>query len=87
MNDQEASSLPPGISSEEVKKKISALGHDMRTPLATCQSFLNVLEMSEYKMAPDELEMLALDVQDVIEKALSTLQQEMTELREVLRLK
>jgi K+-sensing histidine kinase KdpD len=73
-----------GISKEDLKARFSELSHDVRAPLATCQSFLNVLEMSDYKLSPPELEMLVLDIRDSLERSLLHIDDRLSRLRDFL---
>lgn len=49
------------------------LNHEVRTPYSTVSSFLNILEMCEYNLSPDELQELCQSLRESINSSLEKL--------------
>ena len=74
----------PAQNNEKILALISQIAHDMRSPFASLQSFLNILEMEEYRFGPAELKEIAEMLKDSSEKALAKVDSGLDELKDLL---
>lgn len=70
---------------DEAAKVIARLVHDLRNPFATLQSFLNILEMEEYKFSPQELKELCGSLQDSVQRSLKLIDERVQSLNDQVK--
>jgi hypothetical protein len=67
-----------------ILEKLRKVVHDVKSPVVSMQSFLNLMELSEYEMSPEELSQLCETMKRSLDKTMSTLELEVKELKELL---
>jgi signal transduction histidine kinase len=70
---------------EEVATILADLNHSLRNPFSTIQSYLNILEMEEYKYSPEELKEITNMLRDTVDRSFKTIEEKMAVLREKLK--
>lgn len=66
---------------ERILKLLSELSHSMRNPFATMQSYLNILEMEDYKYEPDALKELSGILSGTVEKSIKVIDEKIAALK------
>ena len=66
-------------------KVLGDLAHSLRNPFSTIQSYINILEMEEYKFEQHELKELTARLQDTIDKSIKLIDEQVSVLNESLK--
>ena len=69
---------------EKVIEKVRKVAHDIKSPVVSMQSFLNLIELSDYDLDKEELMQLCTAMKNSLEKTMNTLENEIDELKELL---
>jgi signal transduction histidine kinase len=64
---------------------LSELSHSLRNPFSTIQSYLNILEMEEYRFSPEELKEITMILKETVEKSFLHIDAKIAELKEGLK--
>ena len=69
---------------EQIIKKVDKLIHDVRSPLASIQSFINIIALDDYDVPRAELENLCEALTEGISRSLEKIEGSSKELRDLL---
>jgi signal transduction histidine kinase len=64
---------------------LAELSHSLRNPFSTVQSYLNILEMEDYKYTPEELKEITDMLRDTVDKSFQNIDAKIAELKNGLK--
>ena len=68
-----------------ILKKLSQLNHDLRSPFATMQSLLNIMEMEDYNISREDLKEMAESLKVSVSNAIQNIDAKVLELSSILK--
>jgi len=69
---------------DQAVKILGDLAHSLRNPFSTLQSYINILEMEEYKCDSEELKMLTKSLQETVDKSIKLIDEKILVLKDSL---
>ncbi len=69
---------------DKAVKVLGDLAHALRNPFSTLQSYINILEMEEYKFDPEGLKELTKSLQETVDKSIKLIDEKIMALKDSL---
>ena len=69
---------------DQAVKILGDLAHSLRNPFSTLQSYINILEMEDYKCDSEELKMLTKSLQETVDKSIKLIDEKILVLKDSL---